>query len=70
MDGIDVCARVSPKAGGANGAPIQLAADLNNMHVIDQRDQPGQYSAVLAVIDPTPTPTMPASPCVRLRPGS
>jgi multiple sugar transport system ATP-binding protein len=36
IEGSEVCARVSPKAGIKEGAAAQLAADLNNMHIIDE----------------------------------
>jgi multiple sugar transport system ATP-binding protein len=36
LGGADVCGRVSPKAGAQDGAPLQLAADLSNMHIIDE----------------------------------
>jgi multiple sugar transport system ATP-binding protein len=36
VNGSDICGRVSPKAGARDGAPLQLAADLNNMHIIDE----------------------------------
>jgi multiple sugar transport system ATP-binding protein len=29
-----VCGRVNPNAGAREGAPLRLAADLNNMHLI------------------------------------
>ncbi len=32
----EVCGRVNPKAGARDGAPMQLAADLNSVHVIDE----------------------------------
>ena len=35
MNGAPVCGRVNPKAGARDGAPLELAADLNNMHLID-----------------------------------
>jgi multiple sugar transport system ATP-binding protein len=35
--GIDVCGRVSPTAGAAAGARLKLAADLNHMHLVDER---------------------------------
>ena len=36
IDGSELCGRVSPKAEIREGAQAQLAADLNNMHVIDE----------------------------------
>jgi multiple sugar transport system ATP-binding protein len=36
FNGANVCGRVSPKAGARDNAPMQLAADLNNMHIIDE----------------------------------
>jgi multiple sugar transport system ATP-binding protein len=35
IGGIDVCARVSPTAGAREGAPMRLAARMDNMHLID-----------------------------------
>ena len=35
INGSEVCGRVNPKAGARDGAPMQFAADLNNMHIID-----------------------------------
>ena len=35
VNGLDVCARVSPNAGAREGAPMRLAASLDNMHLID-----------------------------------
>jgi multiple sugar transport system ATP-binding protein len=35
MNGIDVCGRVNPNAGAAEGRSMKLRADLNNMHLID-----------------------------------
>jgi multiple sugar transport system ATP-binding protein len=40
INGLDVCARVSPSAGAREGAPMRLAASLDNMHLID--DATGQ----------------------------
>jgi multiple sugar transport system ATP-binding protein len=31
-----VCGRVNPNAGARDGAPLRLAANLNNMHLIDE----------------------------------
>jgi multiple sugar transport system ATP-binding protein len=36
INGSELCGRVSPKAGARDGAPMQFAADLNNMHIIDE----------------------------------
>jgi multiple sugar transport system ATP-binding protein len=35
VNGLDVCARVSPSAGAREGALMRLAASLDNMHLID-----------------------------------
>jgi multiple sugar transport system ATP-binding protein len=35
LNGTQVCGRVNPNAGAKDGAPLRLAADLNNMHLID-----------------------------------
>ncbi|HJZ30074.1 MAG TPA: sn-glycerol-3-phosphate ABC transporter ATP-binding protein UgpC [Hyphomicrobiaceae bacterium] len=36
LSGTQVCGRVNPNAGAKDGAPLRLAADLNNMHLIDE----------------------------------
>ena len=36
LNGTQVCGRVNPNAGARDGAPLRLAADLNNMHLIDE----------------------------------
>jgi multiple sugar transport system ATP-binding protein len=36
LNGSQVCGRVDPNAGARDGAPLRLAADLNNMHLIDE----------------------------------
>jgi multiple sugar transport system ATP-binding protein len=36
MNGTQVCGRVNPNAGATDGGPMRLAADLNNMHLIDE----------------------------------
>ena len=36
VNGTQVCGRVAPKAGAADGRPMQLAANLGNMHLIDE----------------------------------
>jgi multiple sugar transport system ATP-binding protein len=33
--GTQMCGRVNPNAGAAEGKPLRMAADLNNMHLID-----------------------------------
>ena len=40
INGTQVCGRVNPNAGARDGAPLRLAANLNNMHLID--DATGQ----------------------------
>ncbi|MDX2159502.1 MAG: sn-glycerol-3-phosphate ABC transporter ATP-binding protein UgpC [Hyphomicrobiaceae bacterium] len=35
MAGAQVCGRVNPNAGATDGGPLKMAADLNNMHLID-----------------------------------
>ncbi len=35
LNGTQVCGRVNPNAGARDGRPLRLAADLNNMHLID-----------------------------------
>jgi multiple sugar transport system ATP-binding protein len=35
LDGTPVCGRVDPNAGAADGAPMRLAMDLNNMHLLN-----------------------------------
>jgi multiple sugar transport system ATP-binding protein len=37
VNGTQVCGRVNPNAGAKDGAPLRLAADLNNMHLIDEQ---------------------------------
>ena len=36
VDGAQVCGRVNPNAGATDGAPMRLAMDLNNMHLLNQ----------------------------------
>ena len=36
LNGAQVCGRVNPNAGARDGAPMKLAANLNNMHLIDE----------------------------------
>ena len=40
VNDVQVCGRVSPKAGAQVGANMKLLADMNNMHLID--DQSGK----------------------------
>jgi len=35
VDGVEVCGRVSPNAGAQGGQRMQLVADLDHMHLID-----------------------------------
>jgi multiple sugar transport system ATP-binding protein len=35
VNDVQVCGRVNPKAGAQVGVNMQLLADLNNMHLID-----------------------------------
>ena len=37
MNGADMCGRVNPNAGATDGGPLKMAADLNNMHLIDAK---------------------------------
>ena len=37
MNGADICGRVNPNAGATDGGPLKMAADLNNMHLIDAK---------------------------------
>lgn len=36
LDGTPVCGRVDPNAGAKDGAPMRLAVDLNNMHLLNE----------------------------------
>jgi multiple sugar transport system ATP-binding protein len=36
VNGTQVCGRVNPNAGARDGAPMRLAANLNNMHLIEE----------------------------------
>jgi multiple sugar transport system ATP-binding protein len=36
LHGAQVCGRVSPNAGAQDGAPLRLAVDLNNMHLLNE----------------------------------
>jgi len=35
VEGAEICGRVNPNAGAAEGRTMKLRADLNNMHLID-----------------------------------
>ncbi len=35
LNGTQVCGRVNPASGAVDGGPLRMAADLNNMHLID-----------------------------------
>jgi multiple sugar transport system ATP-binding protein len=37
INGDTICGRVNPTAGAKDGAPLKMAADLNNMHIIDAK---------------------------------
>ncbi len=37
LNGTQVCGRVNPNAGATDGGAMRLAADLNNMHLIDEK---------------------------------
>jgi len=36
LEGMQVCGRVNPSAGARDGAPLRLAVDLNNMHLLNE----------------------------------
>ncbi len=36
IEGVEVCGRVNPNAGARDGAPLRLAVDLNNMHLLNE----------------------------------
>ena len=36
LNGAQVCGRVNPNAGARDGAPLRLAVDLNNMHLLNE----------------------------------
>jgi len=36
LEGMQMCGRVSPAAGAREGAPLRLAVDLNNMHLLNE----------------------------------
>jgi len=36
LEGRQVCGRVNPNAGARDGAPLRLAVDLNNMHLLNE----------------------------------
>jgi multiple sugar transport system ATP-binding protein len=33
---VQICGRVNPNAGARDGAPLRLAVDLNNMHLLNE----------------------------------
>jgi multiple sugar transport system ATP-binding protein len=36
LEGAQICGRVNPNAGAHDGAPLRLAVDLNNMHLLNE----------------------------------
>jgi len=36
LEGAQMCGRVNPNAGARDGAPLRLAVDLNNMHLLNE----------------------------------
>jgi multiple sugar transport system ATP-binding protein len=36
LEGTQVCGRVNPSAGAQDGAPLRMAVDLNNMHLLNE----------------------------------
>jgi multiple sugar transport system ATP-binding protein len=36
LEGSQICGRVNPNAGAQDGAPLRLAVDLNNMHLLNE----------------------------------
>ena len=36
LEGTQMCGRVSPSAGAREGAPLRMAVDLNNMHLLNE----------------------------------
>jgi multiple sugar transport system ATP-binding protein len=36
LEGTQICGRVNPNAGARDGAPLRLAVDLNNMHLLNE----------------------------------
>ena len=36
LEGAQICGRVNPNAGAEDGAPLRLAVDLNNMHLLNE----------------------------------
>ena len=36
LEGTQICGRVNPNAGAQDGAPLRLAVDLNNMHLLNE----------------------------------
>ena len=37
LNGAEMCGRVNPNAGATDGGALRMAADLNNMHLIDAK---------------------------------
>jgi len=36
VQGEEICGKVNPNAGARDGAPLRLAVDLNNMHLLNE----------------------------------
>ncbi len=36
LEGMQICGRVNPDAGATDGAPLRMAVDLNNMHLLNE----------------------------------
>ena len=36
LEGTQICGRVNPDAGARDGAPLRMAVDLNNMHLLNE----------------------------------
>ena len=36
LEGMQICGRVNPDAGARDGAPLRMAVDLNNMHLLNE----------------------------------
>jgi multiple sugar transport system ATP-binding protein len=36
LEGAQFCGRVDPNAGARDGAPLRMAVDLNNMHLLNE----------------------------------
>ncbi len=36
LEGTQICGRVNPNAAARDGAPMRLAVDLNNMHLLNE----------------------------------